>query len=87
MSKDPSLLYAWRCDDCGEKASVDSSDEAEAGAKDHRTVTRHGALSPSHPRARARPERPLERGRPAALPPPVPKYTRAGVLLQGPLVC
>lgn len=41
---DPSLLYAWRCDDCGERESVDSSDEAEARARDHRTVTNHAAL-------------------------------------------
>jgi hypothetical protein len=41
---DPSMLYAWRCDDCGERESVDSSDEAEAGARDHRTVTHHATM-------------------------------------------
>jgi hypothetical protein len=36
------MLYAWRCDDCGERESVDSSDEA--GARDHRTVTHHARI-------------------------------------------
>jgi hypothetical protein len=41
---DPSHLYSWRCDDCGERESVDSSDEAEASARGHRTVTQHGTI-------------------------------------------
>ena len=38
------MVYAWRCDDCGEGEKVDSSDEAEASARDHRTVTHHVTL-------------------------------------------
>ena len=41
---EPSLLYAWRCDDCGEGESVDSYDEAAASARDHRTVTDHATM-------------------------------------------
>ena len=41
---DPSLMYAWRCENCGQRESVDSSDEAEARAREHRFVTNHSTL-------------------------------------------
>lgn len=41
---DAHLLYAWRCEQCGERESVDSYGEAESGATDHRAVTGHVAL-------------------------------------------
>ncbi len=44
MSDDSWMAYAWRCDDCGAGQRVDSSDEADASANDHRYVTHHGRM-------------------------------------------
>lgn len=41
---DPSLLYAWRCDECGERQSVLTSDDAAADAEYHRVTTHHERL-------------------------------------------